>query len=207
MKNHLPQGLLKNLSIGKRILLVYYPWERKNSQNNWIAQREFLSEFRANPRDIDYMLAQVSEIIRDYGVTAEFDLFYNTLEYDKLDFPEWLSNIYNNTEISNISENNYKIVISLYPDAIGKGTRQAEKKIINTVNTDIVYILNGRKRIFQRNKLFMRKLIMRRILYSLWWLESLFAIVLFIYALICSGIDMVFPANKEASLGRRPEIQ
>ncbi len=175
MKILAPHANTSTLPI-KRILFVLHPWSLKaRNDGSWMAVRDYVVHYRANPRSLEYMLDLASDFVIRYAKDTRIELL--THENLLAELPEkyrsWPSGIYTDIDLSDLSSRNYDTVVFLYHDPIGLGWENLEKAL-KKLNASQYIVINGRRREFIWDPSARRVLAFRRFLVRAWWLELLF---------------------------------
>lgn len=164
----------------RRALFVLHPWTRKMAGGgSWRGFRNYLLHYRANPRGVEYMLSVASEFRAKYAANASVELLTEPTLLEKI--PErhrsWIGKIWTELRVENLIGNGYDTVIFLYPDAIGLGWKETERKLLH-LKAPQYLVINGRKRIFVWDRDSRGALALRRFVAKAWVLEMILGPVL-----------------------------
>jgi hypothetical protein len=168
----------------KNILFVLHPWtiEARNDAS-WMAVRDYVVHYRANPRPMEYMLDLASDFVSRYARGANIALL--THENLLAEIPEkhrsWPSRIFSDFDVSNLSRKNYDTVVLLYHDPIGLGWEDLEKTL-KKIHVSQYVVINGRRREFIWDQSARRAIAFRRFLAKAWWLELLLVPLVWVIA-------------------------
>jgi hypothetical protein len=176
------------------VLFMLYPWSTQlyKRKGSWWRLRDFLLQYRSNPRSIEYMLNLAKEFSDDYfKQTNCVDLLFS--EKFKENIPQKPASIYKHIfhSIDEIKGKKYDAIILLFTDAIGLGWENIESNLPAGQQAPI-FIINGRRRIFKFDTQSRRALQLRRFVARAWWLESLFGLFIIFCSVFFWLHDLVF---------------
>jgi hypothetical protein len=158
------------------------------------SRRQLLS---ANPRSVSYMLTLVHEFIKEHAPSASIDLLiYPEFETEIPAFlKKWpqqilVGHIIADTQKSKNLLRTYDVIILLFPDAIGLGWGNIERRLLR-LNNQTILVINGRRRVFILDRKMRGALILRRFLDVSCLVEIILCISIFPVATLTAGYDVL----------------
>lgn len=183
-----------NLKPKSRILFMLFPWFAKGYKGKglWWSLREYLLHYRSNPRSVDYMLDLAHQFSNNYLKKTMFvDLLFSPEFKDSVNKEQapYFNEIF--TTFDEIKNKQYDAIVLLFSDAIGFGWEEMESKL-SSLQSDSIFVINGRRRIFKLDKESRRALRLRRSIARAWWLESIFGVFIIAASAVFWLHDLLF---------------
>lgn len=182
-----------SLPVMRSILFVFHPTFIKHpTRTPWQSTKKSLLDYHTNARSLEYMLELAAKFRVKYAPEARCDLLLYA--YNNSNVPtehrSWINHILQMEQIEGLSasEDPYDTIVLLYPDPLGMGWANVEKKLIS-LKSKLYLVINGRRRIFVWDKESRRALFWRRLLVKSWLLEIVLVPITIIVALILACFD------------------
>ena len=158
-----------------RPLLVMRPWTLPTGgKGSWREYRKWLLHYRANPRNVGYMMDRADEFLRQRAPGANIDVLAGPDLRDQVrdqDRP-WVGRIWTEADADSLKEARYDTIVLAYPDAIGLGWGPTERLLLSLKAAHYV-VINGRRRVFFWDRATRRELRLRRFMAKAWVFEMM----------------------------------
>jgi len=178
---------------------------RLSSIRKLLFWKSHMQYFRANPRDVTYMLRLAYGFLKEHAPSTEVDLLVEATLVDRIpeEFRQWprvlsIMQEPDATMVRTLTGGGYDTIVLLYPDAIGLGWGHVER-IVAHLNPPHTLVINGRRRVFAWDKKSRRMLTWRRLVESSWVLELVMIPTVLLVSVLLGAWDALAGPRRKRS--------